>query len=105
MGVKRSFLRPRVLKNRSQNQDGRGIHKNHAKKFCEFMENDIKSFINSLPNESSHYSQNKMLNILLQNLGAFLIFIKLLLIFILNIKMRSRKKYLKKFSILVILNS
>jgi hypothetical protein len=72
MGVKRSFLRPRVLKNRSQNQDGRGRHKNHAKKFCEFMENDIKSFsfINSLPNESPHYSQNKNFKYIAPEFGS-----------------------------------
>jgi hypothetical protein len=70
MGIKRNFLKTKVLKNRSQNEDGRGRHKNHAKKFCEFMENDIKSFINSLPNESSHYSQNKNVKYIAPEFGS-----------------------------------
>jgi hypothetical protein len=57
IGIKRSFLRTKVLKNRSQEtgeEDIKIMQKNSV-----FRENDIKSFVNSLLNEISHYSQNK----------------------------------------------
>ncbi len=40
LGIKKSSPVNEVFKSRSQVEDRRGKHKNHPKKFCEFMEND-----------------------------------------------------------------
>jgi len=70
LGIKKSSLVKKVFKNRSQVEDKRGKHKNDPKKFCEFMENDIKTFIHSLPFENSHYSQSKTIKYIAFQFGS-----------------------------------
>ena len=70
MGLKKGSLERKIHNNRSEIKDLRGKHENHKRKFCEFMIDDIKSFINTLPNENAHYSENKEYKYISSDFGS-----------------------------------
>jgi hypothetical protein len=70
MGLKRSSLLNKVLKDRLETEDKRGKHVNHVKKMCELVEEDMKNFIYSLPNHKYHYSKNKNIQYIAPEFGS-----------------------------------
>jgi hypothetical protein len=70
MGLKRSSLLNKVLKNRSETEDKRGKHGSHLKKMCKLVKEDMKTFIFSLPNHDYHYSKIKNIRYIAPEFGS-----------------------------------
>ncbi len=58
-GLKRSSLRPKILRNRAVSEDLREKNSSRLNKIFFLLNEDINEFIKSLPSEQTHYDRNK----------------------------------------------